>query len=63
MMDAADALDFERAAALRDRISQMRESMGEAVDEVEVVSATRSQRGRGRRKGKKGSRVPKPKRA
>ena len=62
MMEAADALDFERAAALRDRIVQMQGAIGEPVDEVKIESATRSGRGK-RRKGKKGRNVPRPKRA
>jgi excinuclease ABC subunit B len=60
MMTAADALEFERAAALRDRITQMRQSIGQPVDEVEVRSY--NPKGRGRRKGKSGQRIPKPKR-
>ncbi len=60
MMAAADALEFERAAALRDRIDQMKNQMGKPVAEAEIEHATRQQRGR-RRKQKSGSRVPKPK--
>jgi len=62
MMEAADALDFERAAALRDRIVQMQDAIGQPVDEVEVDSSARPQRGK-RRKGKKGGKVPRPRRA
>ncbi len=40
MMAAADALEFERAAALRDRIERMRSSVGQKVAEVEVRSRT-----------------------
>lgn len=60
MLAAADALEFERAASLRDRIEQMKGSIGKAVSEVktEKASAGRTTRGR-RRKG--GSRVPRPK--
>src|SRR4029079_7591782 len=36
MLAAADALEFERAAGLRDRIERMRSSLGRAVDEVDV---------------------------
>jgi excinuclease ABC subunit B len=64
MMEAADALDFERAAALRDRIAQLQESIGEKLEEVEVRSSTRQNRGhRGKKGTKKGGRVPRPKRA
>ncbi len=64
MMEAAEALDFERAAALRDRISQLQESIGKNLDEVEVDSSTRqNRRRRGKGTAKKGGRVPRPKRA
>lgn len=57
MLQAAESLEFERAAALRDRITQMRDAIGEPL------SAVREQgsgfKGRGR-KGKRG-RVPRPK--
>jgi len=56
MMAAADALEFERAAGLRDRIERMRESIGGKVAEVD---ARRNEKGR--RRGK-GGRLPRPKR-
>ena len=58
----AEELDFERAAALRDRIGQLRDSIGKRVDEVPVESSTRQKRGR-RGKGRQKGRVPRPKRA
>ena len=58
MLDAAAALEFERAAALRDRIERMRDSIGKKISEVQGASADKN--GRGRRKG--GARVPRPKR-
>ena len=54
MLEAAQALEFERAAAIRDRIERMRNSMGESVDSVKETTAGKSKRGRGR--------VPRPKR-
>ncbi|HTM54539.1 MAG TPA: excinuclease ABC subunit UvrB [Pirellulales bacterium] len=57
MMAAADALEFERAAQLRDRIERMRSSMGRSVAEVDA----RSKSNGGRRKGR-GGRLPRPKR-
>ncbi|HVC95793.1 MAG TPA: helicase-related protein, partial [Pirellulales bacterium] len=60
MLAAADALEFERAATLRDRIEQMRESIGKKVGDVEIRAAGKDSRGT-RRKG--GARVPRPKRA
>jgi excinuclease ABC subunit B len=62
MHAAAENLEFERAAALRDRIEQMRQRMGKALDEAEIEQGTRQNRGR-RRRSKPGGRVPKPKRA
>jgi len=53
MLAAADNLEFERAAAIRDRIERMRDSVGETVDSVREAKA-----GRGRGRG----RVPRPKR-
>jgi len=66
MLAAADELEFERAAALRDRIEQMREQMGKTVEEAEVEHATRQGRGRrrkgkGKDRGKAAAKVPRPK--
>jgi len=57
MLSAAEALEFERAAAIRDRIEQMRDAVGQPVDSVKERSGN-SRRGR---RHKKGGRVPKPK--
>ncbi|MFP6673336.1 MAG: excinuclease ABC subunit UvrB, partial [Pirellulaceae bacterium] len=57
MMAAAERLDFEEAAGLRDRITVLRDSIGEKMDEVQE---TRSGRKKRRKKG--GTRVPRPKR-
>ena len=56
MLDAANELEFERAAAIRDRIEKMRDSIGEPVEEVKAAMSKSG--GRGKRRG----RVPKPKR-
>ncbi len=62
MMAAAEALEFERAAALRDRIAQMRRQMGIALDQAEIEHATRAQRGRRRRKKyQPDGKIPRPK--
>ncbi|HEV3023291.1 MAG TPA: excinuclease ABC subunit UvrB [Pirellulales bacterium] len=58
MLAAADALEFERAAALRDRIERMREGIGKRVDEVELRPSSNEPRGRRHRSG---ARVPRPK--
>jgi excinuclease ABC subunit B len=57
MLAAADALEFERAAGLRDRIEHMRASLGSKVAEVDARSASGGKRRRG-----KGGRLPRPKR-
>ena len=61
MLAAAEALEFERAAALRDRIAQMREQVGKRADEVQIEHATRAARGKRRKKKHRGrGRIPKP---
>ncbi len=66
MMAAAERLEFERAAQLRDRIVQLKEQMGQVVNAAEDESRTsaktnnRSKKRRGGRRG--GKRVPKPQR-
>lgn len=63
MLAASEELDFERAALLRDRISQLQDSVGKHVSEEELqgkpASETRpGKRGRGAR-----ARVPRPKKS
>jgi excinuclease ABC subunit B len=71
MYAAAAEMEFERAAMIRDRITQMREAMGRPVEAVASSPGGKSQTGRGgRRGGKKKTgdpvqwkgRVPRPKR-
>jgi excinuclease ABC subunit B len=72
MFEAAEAMEFERAAAIRDRIGQMRDSIGQPVDSIK---SRKGKMNKGRRGGKQrnssdgegGSkrgtgRIPKPKR-
>jgi excinuclease ABC subunit B len=59
MYAAAKDLDFERAAALRDRITQLRDSVGEKLADVELKSYKPGPK-RGRRH-KGGSKIPRPK--
>ena len=60
MYEAADQMEFERAAILRDRIEKMRESIGQSVKavEAELKKSTGKRRGR---KGVKKAKVPRPK--
>jgi excinuclease ABC subunit B len=60
MLAAAEALEFERAAAIRDRITQLRDAVGKKLSEVEVASYDKN-RTRGKRRGGGGAKVPRPK--
>ncbi len=70
MYEAAEGMEFERAAAIRDRIDQMRESIGQPVASVKERKTKRGRRGKRQRNlddGQGGSkrstgRIPKPKR-
>ena len=67
MLAAAEALDFERAASLRDRVLQLKENIGKPLSDVEIEETSGGQTGRQkkRRKGIKPggrSKVPRPKR-
>ena len=66
MLAAADALEFERAGKLRDRIEKMRDSMGQRVDEVALSTSDSKSGRRGGMRGRggrgAGARVPRPKR-
>ena len=67
-MSAAEQMEFERAAALRDRIMQLQDSMGKTLDEVDVKSYDKNARRKKKqvaRSGdpKPGGKVPRPKRS
>ena len=62
MLAAAEELEFERAAAIRDRITQMRDQLGKPLAEAEIHHATRAERGRHHKQQRK-TRGPKPKQA
>jgi excinuclease ABC subunit B len=57
MLAAAEALQFERAAAIRDRIQRMRDALGRKVEDVDARRPSGPSRRRGR-----GGRLPRPKR-
>ena len=59
MLEAAEALDFERAAAIRDRILILKQSIGRKLSEVGSAKAGDARAGRGR-KGR--AKIPRPKR-
>jgi excinuclease ABC subunit B len=54
MLEAAEELDFERAAVLRDRISQLSDSIGEPMSSVE-------RKPHGKSRPRRGAKVPRPK--
>lgn len=57
MLTAAENLDFEKAAHLRDRISNLEDSIGEPLSDVEEKTKSRQHK----KRRKKGGRVPRPK--
>ncbi|MDP1559977.1 MAG: excinuclease ABC subunit UvrB [Pirellulaceae bacterium] len=57
MLAASEELDFERAAIIRDRISQLQDSVGKHVSKQDLVAPTETRGGRGKRSN---GRVPKP---
>lgn len=60
MLAAAEELEFERAAKLRDRILQLKKQMGKPVTpEEEAGAAARPKKGKGRGRSS-GKRTPKP---
>ncbi len=59
MMTAAEELDFERAATLRDRIGQLSDSIGKPLSSVETGKSS-SGKGRRGRKKRRGGKVPRP---
>lgn len=60
MMAAAEALEFEKAAAIRDRIVQLSDSVGKKISDVKPE---KTQSRRRRRGGKTGEKIPRPKRS
>ena len=59
MLAAAEELDFERAAALRDRIGQLSDSIGQPLSSVSTQKNPVSGGRKGRRR--RGGKVPRPK--
>jgi excinuclease ABC subunit B len=58
MYAAAEGLEFERAAAIRDRITKLRDSIGKKVGEVDFKADSN---GNGKRRRGHGGRLPRPK--
>ena len=67
MFAAAEAMEFERAAIIRDRIGQMRDQIGKPVSAVQESEAGGKRKGKGKRKtgdpAQWKGRVPRPKKS
>ncbi|QDV22798.1 excinuclease ABC subunit UvrB [Aureliella helgolandensis] len=64
MLQAAEDLEFEQAAALRDKLTNLRDRIGESVDEYSNSQKTSNQKSgsKSRRRGNTGKKIPRPKR-
>jgi excinuclease ABC subunit B len=62
MLTAAEELEFERAGILRDRISQLKDAIGKPLSSVETErsGSKKGRKSKGRRRGGKRSKVPRP---
>jgi excinuclease UvrABC nuclease subunit len=60
MFAAAESLEFERAAALRDRITGLQEMVGQPLAQANAANQAGVEKRR-RKGGKSGGRVPRPK--
>lgn len=61
MLQAAEQLEFERAAGLRDRITQLKEAIGKPLSSVRESKTDYSRQGRrGRKRRKNMQKVPRP---
>ncbi|MEQ1905553.1 MAG: excinuclease ABC subunit UvrB [Pirellulaceae bacterium] len=60
MLEAAESLEFERAAAIRDQINKIKDSVGEPLSTATMTVKESSRGGRGRRGGS-ARKVPRPK--
>jgi excinuclease ABC subunit B len=61
MLAAAESLEFERAASIRDRIQKMRDSVGKKIIDVDYRALDDDEPPKRGRRGR-GGRVPRPKR-
>lgn len=68
MLAAAENLDFERAAAIRDRVLQLKQHIGKPMSDIELEKAPassgasgRGRRGKGKPAGTKRAKIPRPK--
>ena len=69
MLAAAENLEFERAAAVRDRVLQLKEHIGKPMSDIELEKSPassganqRGRRGKGKPAGTNKAKIPRPKR-
>lgn len=69
MLAAAEGLEFERAAAIRDRVLQLKEHIGKPISDIELEKSPassganqRGRRGKGKPTGTNKAKIPRPKR-
>ena len=69
MLAAAENLEFERAAAIRDRVLQLKEHIGKPMSDIELEKSPassganqRGRRGKGKATGTSKAKIPRPKR-
>jgi len=69
MLAAAEGLEFERAAAIRDRVLQLKEHIGKPLSDIELEKTPassganqRGRRGKGKAAGTNKAKIPRPKR-
>jgi len=61
MLAAAEALEFERAASIRDKVMKLKDSIGQPMEDVAVESyKPQGKRKRGQKRGQGGNRTPRP---
>ena len=63
MLQAAEEMDFERAASLRDKIIETKKGLGKEISQTEAAAAAAAEPTRPRRRSKKGRSLPRPKKS
>jgi excinuclease ABC subunit B len=61
MLSAAEALEFERAGIIRDRIIELKKSLGKEITETELKAATQQKVNKRKSKTRHAAKVPRPK--
>lgn len=61
MLQAAENLEFEKAGALRDRIRDLQEHLGEPISVMEKSPSYELGKPGGKKRGRRGAKIPRPK--